>query len=159
MEANIAQVVPDIDSFPDNSIYTHKKIPLDYIIDLRSKGLSYSQIAKVVGCTKNNISLRLQGIEAEESEVSEFKNHRADLFAKLQMQFMNSLTSADIKKMPGGSRVLAIAQLYDKERLERGLSTSNIDSHATEVHINQLSSELDKIRSRRLQLQGKKENV
>ena len=33
----------------------------------------------------------------------------------------------DIKKMPGGSRILAICQLDDKIRLARGESTSNIN--------------------------------
>jgi hypothetical protein len=42
------------------------------------------------------------------------------VFAGLQQQILASITAEDIKKAPLGTRVLASAQLYDKEQLERG---------------------------------------
>jgi hypothetical protein len=59
-------------------------------------------------------------------EVNEFRDHRAEVLAGLQHRIIQSITSADIKKAPMGSRVLAAAQLYDKERLETGKTTSNL---------------------------------
>jgi hypothetical protein len=44
----------------------------------------------------------------------------------MQSKLLSSITDAEIKKAPVGSRILAVAQLYDKERLERSLSTSNL---------------------------------
>ena len=62
----------------------------------------------------------------EKGQVEEYKAHRADVFAGIQHRLLASCTDEDIKKAPMGSRVLAAAQLYDKERLELDKSTSNI---------------------------------
>ena len=55
-----------------------------------------------------------------EQSISDYKTHRADILAGLQHRIISSITDEDIQKAPMGSRVLAAAQLYDKERLERG---------------------------------------
>lgn len=58
--------------------------------------------------------------------IHDYKSNRADIFAGLQHRLLQSITDEDIKKAPIGSRVLAAAQIYDKERLERGESTQNL---------------------------------
>jgi hypothetical protein len=60
-----------------------------------------------------------------QQNIKDYKSNRADVFAGLQHRLIKSITDEDIKKAPLGSRVLAVAQLYDKERLENDLSTSN----------------------------------
>ena len=59
-----------------------------------------------------------------DKNIQDYKAHRADILAGLQQRIISSITTKDIEKAPVGSRILAIAQLYDKERLERGLSNA-----------------------------------
>ena len=138
---------------------TPKGIDHTLTVELRKKGLSHHQIAKIQGCHTSNIAAVLLRYGGVQQETEDYKSNRADIFANLQHRLISSITTDDIKKTPTGSRILAVAQLYDKERLERGLSTQNIDSQAVSVHISQLSSELAKIRERRLKLQGVKNEV
>ena len=163
MRGSQAQTVENINDInvppPKHPNRAMKGINHELTIDLAKKGVSQAQIARIQGCDRSNITRVLQRYGAIEQEVEDFKNHRADIFAGLQNRLISSITPDDIKKTPTGSRILAVAQLYDKERLERGLSTQNIDSQAVSVHISQLSSELDKIKKRRLALMGEKNDV
>jgi len=160
MNKQTAIQTEDIDRIINNPPPTTPKgINHQLTVDLKKKGLSNGQIGKIQGCSAANISMVLQRYGGVEQETEDYKAHRADIFANLQHRLISSITQDDIKKTPTGSRILAVAQLYDKERLERGLSTQNIDSQAVSVHISQLSSELAKIRERRLKLQGEKTDV
>jgi len=60
---------------------TPKGIPLQRLIDLRAKGLSYYDIGKIVGCTKSNVHKRLKPLADEIENLPSFKKHRADYFA------------------------------------------------------------------------------
>ena len=88
--------------------------------------LSTRQLGKLCNSSHTHVvaTLNKYGVNAE--EVEEFKKHKADILAGLQARILSTLTDDDIKKAPMGSRVLAVAQLYDKERLERGQSTLNL---------------------------------
>jgi predicted DNA-binding protein YlxM (UPF0122 family) len=87
--------------------------------------LSYQQIADIQGVSKQAIHAALKELLPTE-ETNVYKNQRADILANLQTKIIKSIDDADIKKAPFGSRILAMAQLIDKERLERGQSTENI---------------------------------
>ncbi len=89
--------------------------------------LTTREIAAVAKCSHVNVieTLKRYGIERQPTE--DFINHRADVFAGLQHRILKSITDEDIEKSPLGSRVLAVAQIYDKERLERGQSTDNVN--------------------------------
>lgn len=104
---------------------TNKGIPLQTMLEYRSKGLSYGDIAKLVGCDKSNVHRRLAPYRDELENLPEFKAHRADYFALQQARLLNSITEDDIKSMSAGSRITGAAILYDKERLERGLTSGN----------------------------------
>jgi hypothetical protein len=67
--------------------------------------------------------LKRYGIER--NLVESFKENRADIFAGIQESVAQSLTDADIKKANLRDRTMLLGVLYDKERLERGQSTSN----------------------------------
>lgn len=54
-----------------------------------------------------------------------FKKSRADIFAGIQESVAASLSEEDIKKASVRDRTILLGTLYDKERLERGQSTSN----------------------------------
>jgi hypothetical protein len=98
------------------------------IIELKetNPALTVREIATLTNCDHSNVVRVLQRYGIVAQEVNEFKDHRAEVLAGLQHRLIQSITSEDIKKAPLGSRILAAAQLYDKERLEVGKTTSNI---------------------------------
>ena len=55
-----------------------------------------------------------------------FKKNRADILAEKQRMIVEAITPEVIQKASLGTLALAKCQLYDKERLERGLSTGNL---------------------------------
>ncbi len=127
-----------INSLPDLSMYRNKNIPIEKLIDLRKKGLSYQQVASIVGCSKINVLNRLKAYCNDIDNLESFKNNRADILAIKQSRLVNSITEAAINKMPVRDRVVSFGILYDKERLERGQSTDNLS-------IRSLSADLDEL--------------
>ena len=99
---------------------TPKNIPIELLIDYSNKNLSYSEIAKLAGCSKTNVIQRFQHIDFTPHRVKAFKDNRADLFALMQARILNSVTDEDIQKAPLNLKVVSAGILYDKERIERG---------------------------------------
>jgi hypothetical protein len=97
------------------------------IVELKTNNpnLTTTQIGKMVDCSHVNVVHVLQRYGLAHREVKDFISNRANVFAGMQHRLLSSVTDADIKKTPVGSRVLAAAQLYDKERIERGLSNND----------------------------------
>ena len=118
-----------------------KGISLAKIIELRNKKLSYAQIGKIVGCSKENVIQRIKPFQTSIDNLPSIKENRADLLATVSDTILNSLTEADIKKAPAGQRVMMYGILYDKERLERGQATQNIAT---------LSADLEALRSAKI---------
>ena len=81
---------------------------------------SMRQLAKYAGASVSTVHEVLQRYGITKNYVEDYKENRADIFAGLQSRLISSISEQDIQKAPMGSRVLAAAQLYDKERLERG---------------------------------------
>lgn len=110
---------------------TRKKPPTQKqadIIHLKKQNprATATAIAKLAGADISYTIQVMQRYGLIAQNVNDYKQHRADILAGLQSRLIESITQADIQKAPVGSRVLAAAQLYDKERLERGQSTANI---------------------------------
>ncbi len=104
-----------------------KGISQDQIINaVVIQGMSLSQAADHLQCSKQSISKRLQRLNIQPNGLQQYKKNRADLLAYYQLQLLNALTPADIKKMNPVQRITCFGILYDKERLERGQSTENI---------------------------------
>ena len=112
------------------------------IIELKQSNpaITVREIAKLTNCDHSNVVRVLQRYGIVAQQVNEFKNHRAEVLAGLQHRILQSITSADIKKTPVGSRILAVSQLFDKERLERGQSTANVayDAHTISASVSEL---------------------
>ena len=138
-------------NLPDNKSIDDV-IPISRIIELRKRGNSYKEIGKILGCTKQNVELRLRPFKAEIEALESYKEHRADVLAVYQQKLLNSLTDSDIKRMPPGSRLTGFGILYDKERLERGQSTDNIAVEALIEDLHNTQEQLDKIRERKAEL-------
>ncbi len=127
MDANNA-IIPDEIILPDCDIdKAPKGIKIESIIEYRNQGLSYGEIAKLTGCSRQNVQQRLEAAEYSKEDLENFKKHRGDAFAHFQSLLLNSLTPEAIKGMPPYQRIIGLSVLYDKERLERGKSTENIN--------------------------------
>ncbi len=88
--------------------------------------LTHQDIADITDVNRSTVTRVLQTYNIDKIQLDNYKNHRGDIFAGLQHRLIVSCTDEDIKRAPMGSRILAAAQLYDKERLERGQSTENV---------------------------------
>lgn len=119
-----------LNTLKDNSKYNAKNIPIEKFIELRKKGLSHNQIAKVLGCSNAASYYRLSAIKDELECAEAFKTNKADYLNHKQWMLLNRLNDETIKDMSGLQLVTGAAILYDKQRLEDGKSTSNIDIHA-----------------------------
>ena len=109
-----------VDDSPD------KPVPVEKLLKWRKQGLSYAEIGKMTGKSKQAVHQRLQPYKDAIENLPAFKENRADIFAIHQQRLLNSLTDDDIKRIPPGSRFTGVGILYDKERLERDKSTENV---------------------------------
>jgi hypothetical protein len=85
-----------------------------------------TEIAESVNCSKSNVSQVLARYNIEPNAVESYKNHRADVFAGIQERVIQSITDKDVNTATLSARAALLGVLYDKERLERGLSTANV---------------------------------
>lgn len=111
----------------------NKKIPIESILELREKGLTQEQTAKILGCSTPNISARLKQHTPIFEKIERFKRHRADILTLKQAEILNALSEDEIKKAPTQVKGMLLGIFYDKERIERGLSTQNISVFARVV--------------------------
>lgn len=115
-----------IDNLPDTSHFSVKGVSWQEVVDLRMKGLSHNQIAKVCGCSRQNVSYLLRQHGKGLEKVETFKKNRADILAVKQAEVLDSITPAKLVKMPPKDAAIAFGVLFDKERLERNQSSENI---------------------------------
>lgn len=116
-----------IDDLPALEIVTvDQVIPISRIIELRNKKLTCEEIGAILGCSKQNIAQRLQPLVEELDGLTSFKDNRADVLAAYQAKLLNSLSTTEVQKASPYQKVGMFGLLYDKERLERGQSTSNV---------------------------------
>lgn len=87
--------------------------------------LSTRQVAKICDTDHAYVVQVMQRYNIARQETKDFQNNKVEILQGIQHRILKSITDEDIQKAPMGSRVLAVAQLIDKERLIEGLSTSN----------------------------------
>ncbi len=107
------EIAPTIDRAP-------KGITLTQIIKNLKKTGSVSDTAKILSTTKQNINQRLKRAKINIDDFLDYSDDKGLSHEIIQYRIAKGLTSGDIKKMAGGSKVLAIAQLDDKIRAHRG---------------------------------------
>jgi IS30 family transposase len=128
---------------PDETQRTQRKArKLDRakVLDLAEQGLSTSDIAKHQQVAPSTIFRFLQQTQPERLAIEAFKKERGDVFARLSAKsldlqekivdtFDDSLIAALTPSQKSGLLMTLNVQsgtLYDKERLERNLSTENV---------------------------------
>jgi len=103
-----------------------QSVPLDYIISLRNKQLTHDQIAILIGTSRANISQRLKDIDDQITWTKEFRANRAFILARKQQEALEYITPSKLQKASVNNIAYYLTQLHTMERLEMGLSTSNI---------------------------------
>ncbi len=126
---------------PRNTKQRALKLDTEKVDELHSKGVGLTDIARSQGVAKSTVWRYLASIDAEKVEIERYRTDRAEVFTKLQAQslelqsmIMQSLVSDGIlveltpHQKTGMLAVLSAQHgtLYDKERLEKGQSTSNV---------------------------------
>lgn len=142
----MSNTIPEIVTPAKTVPYVREIIPIEDMIEYRNKGLSHQDIANLVGCSKQNVQERLERAGYNPERLKNFTKNRADMFAHIQSELLNSLTPEAINDMYPHQRVLCSAILYDKERLERGKSTQNISIAEIKGSIAELQSQASKLR-------------
>lgn len=151
----------DISGLPNTKCKANKGIDVTDILDLRDKGLSTNQIAKVLGCSHVNISQRLRSIDSTLQRTTKYRKNKALVLAYHQQRISERITDADIKKAKLIDKVKALSFLNNAERLEEGKSTTNVayadmvKAHrATMYEIDFLEAEYGKPRVDKVETQG-----
>ena len=88
--------------------------------------LNRSQIARVVGCTSQNVSCVLDNFLGENNpkHLADFQSSKAECYDALQLRILASLSESDIAKAPLVARVTSAAILQDKAQVLRGQATA-----------------------------------
>jgi hypothetical protein len=102
------------------------KLDMDKVLKQKEAGLSSAEIAEHFKVSVSVINRALRDYNKAFHQVTAFKTFRGSILADLQRRILTSISDLDIKKASFGTKVLALCQLYDKERLENDLSTANI---------------------------------
>lgn len=137
-----------------NQTANKKPVPITRLIQLREAGLTCQEIGETVGRSKQTVSARLQAVKTEFKGLAVYKEKRADILALMQQKMLYSLTDKDIKRMPGGSRVLAMCQLYDKERIERGQPGAYIQYSEFSDELDEVNNEIKQLETELAELGG-----
>ena len=119
-----------------------RKLDRQKALDLHTRGISATEIAKHQGVAHSTVWRFLQRMQPEIAGVEAFKKNRADVLARIQAKsldaqerIIDTLEDAVIGAMTAGQKNGALIALnnvqgtiFDKERLERGESTQNIST-------------------------------
>lgn len=128
----------------------HTKLPMSNLpvakaISLRIKNqLSWDQIAKQLNCPMSSIHQACRpylDLLDDPQALKGYQENKADLIEAAELKMLASLSDPEsIKKAGLAARSLAFGLLYDKGRLEKGLSTQNV----TTVHAELGSLQVDR---------------
>ncbi len=102
-----------------------KGIPIEDLIEYRSKGLTTTEIGKLTGCDHSNVSRRLA--EADLESLDRFETHKAKTFEHIQRRALKNITDEELKKASPASKVLMAGVLQDKIMALRGQASEIID--------------------------------
>jgi hypothetical protein len=109
--------------------------------DLVARGLSIAQISRELEISSNAVSRRLDKLNLrteQQKAVEDYKRRKADIFATYQMDILGGITPEKIEAAGVDTLTRSFSLLYDRERLERGLSTENLDLHTAVAKASQI---------------------
>ena len=124
-----------------------QKVDVKRAIELRNKGASYAEIGQAQGVSAQAVHKTIAHL-LPDNETDVYKQQRADILAKLQVKLLKSIDGDDLKKSSTYQKVGMYGILFDKERLERGQSTENINNMSVVAKIDAKMDELGKLRDK-----------
>jgi hypothetical protein len=110
--------------------------------------LTTREVAALADTDHSHVIKTFQRYGVEHSHIKEFVDNRGKIFSGMQHRLLSSITDDDIKKAPMGSRILAVAQLYDKERIEVGKDQGGINLVINTIQALQQAHPVDNSQSR-----------
>ena len=131
MEAELIEAEDNLSKLPQQEPW-HKGITIDKIVELKitNPNLTQEQASQILNCSKANIIDHLArhniSWRAIKDNLNKYKNNRADILALKGQMLIDNLSYERIKELNVKDSVWSYAVLYDKERLERDKSTSNV---------------------------------
>ena len=127
-------------------------------VQLRLKGMTYPDIAKIMGVTKQAVHkalLPLANILTKTESLPAYQANKADIIDNLQAEMARQLVDpAKIQKATLGNVAYAMRQLNDIGRLERDLSTSNVAYADLTKTIDEIDNEISTIQGTSLPQQS-----
>ncbi len=138
--------LPDVE--PKGTIkHTPKGIDKTRVLELRLKGLSYREIAQLVGCSKSNVEFIMKNHFPNLTNLQKYSENKAKILEALQQELVYQFDAEKQKKMSGRDLTWSIAVLEDKIRLIRGQSTENISIHAEIKRADELAERLEQLKA------------
>ncbi len=121
-----------------SSVESHGSIELGKLFHLRfEKGLSINEIAAVAGISKQAVYSRLKRFSSMlgEPEIHQtYREHEASIFDSARMKLLaNALDPRRLANAGTRDLIVSAGILFDKTRLIRGESTSNLSVHTSAV--------------------------
>lgn len=125
--------VTTVTSSRKKSKTTITKAMREKVAELGKTDLTQEDIAGMIGIERSTVSKILKSFKVHKEQVETFKDERADAMAVIQREILSNITVDEIKKAPLQTKMMSYGILYDKERLERGQSTSNESIIVTQI--------------------------
>lgn len=116
-------------------------VPDPLFRDLVARGLSVGQIARELEITVSAVRHRLNVLNLKtdhQKAVEDYKERKADILAAHQMDLLGGITPEKIAVAGVDTLTRSFSSLYDRERVERGLSTEIIDVNQGVARVSQI---------------------
>jgi len=94
----------------------------------RKPELSQRELAKELKVSRNTVSKALDKVSDYQGEIELFRKQRGDILDDKQRLILDAINSKKVGEAKLRDLAVAAGILFDKNRLERNLSTSNITS-------------------------------
>jgi len=94
----------------------------------RKPELSQRELAKEIGVARNTVAKALANVSDYKEEIELFRKQRGDILDAKQALILDAINSKKVGEAKLRDLAVAAGILFDKNRLERGLSTNNITS-------------------------------
>ena len=94
----------------------------------RKPELSQRELAKETGYSRNFVAKALANVSDYKEEIELFRKQRGDILDDKQRLILAAIDSKKVGEAKLRDLAVSLGVLFDKNRLERGLSTNNITS-------------------------------
>jgi transcriptional regulator with XRE-family HTH domain len=144
---------PDSEEINENqaeskSDHVDRKLDLSKAITYRIKNnMTYEEIGERLGVTKQAVHRALKKLIPRD-ENQDYKKYRGDILSQAQIPLITAIVDPKrIKKANINNLGYAFTQLYNAERLERGLSTENVNIHERLEDVQKINTEISRLES------------